>query len=211
MLKQIALALTLIPSLALAGPAQGTGNSCATVFGAPVVQPPETFKSAFESAGRQFRVDPDLGVAITHIESKFDAQATSPKGAQGLMQLMPGTSEGLHVTDPLNSSQNVFGGMSYLRLLANDARFRGNPRMVLVAYNAGPNRKVFPKESYAYADKVIAVYWQLKIRNGPLAPRPVDWAAYLRLPRCGQATPVTAGHLRMSGGMVVPSRHYPSK
>jgi len=201
MLKRLTLTLTLIPTLALAQP-----NACQV--SAVVVVPPMAINGAFETAGRHFRIDPDLGRAITQVESGFDAGAISTKGAQGLMQLMPGTSEAMGVRDPSDSSQNVFGGMGYLRTLANDPRYRGKPRMVLVAYNAGPNRRTFPKESYNYADKVIATYWQFKLQSGVFKSRPSDWASYLQMPRCGEKSVTGPARLIMANGRVIPSRHY---
>jgi hypothetical protein len=167
-----------------------------------------SLKGVFEIAGKRFHIDPDLAQAITQVESGFNPHAESPKGAQGLMQLMPGTSSALRVVDPFNPHQSIYGGMEYLHLLANDHRFAGNPYMVLVAYNAGPNRTVFPEESYHYADRVTALYHQLKAQRrhsgGLIQPtRSLD-RNYLSLPHCDQPTP----HLKLVNGMVQASRHY---
>lgn len=195
--------LLLWPSLALGQP-----HVCAMPHVSPLVLR-ASLKGVFEMAGRRFQVDPDLAQAITQVESGFNAGAVSPKGAQGLMQLMPGTSASLHVADPFNPHQSIFGGMEYLRLLANDRRFVGNPYMVLVAYNAGPNRAVFPDESYHYADLVTAVYHQLKAQRrnsgGLIQPtRSLD-IRYLSMPQCQEpSTP----RVRLVNGVIQTSRHY---
>jgi len=83
-------------------------------------------------------VDPTLVKAVMKAESNFNSQAVSPKGAQGLMQLMPDTARHMSVYDPFDPDDNIRGGTKYLRLL--DDTFQGNLELILAAYNAGPNR-----------------------------------------------------------------------
>jgi hypothetical protein len=83
----------------------------------------------------EYRVSPNLALAIIRAESNFDPNARSPKNAQGLMQLIPETSARFNVKKPYDPVQNVRGGLAYLRWLL--AYFKGNVTLVAAAYNAG--------------------------------------------------------------------------
>lgn len=85
--------------------------------------------------GRRYNVEPELIEAIVSNESGFDPAATSPVGAQGLMQLMPATARSLGVTDAYDPAQNVAAGARYLRGLLD--RFK-RVDLAVAAYNAGP-------------------------------------------------------------------------
>jgi soluble lytic murein transglycosylase-like protein len=78
----------------------------------------------------------DLVRAVMQVESAFNPYARSPKGAAGLMQLMPATMRQYGVTNPYNPSENVRAGVAYLRELLD--RYRNNEELALAAYNAGP-------------------------------------------------------------------------
>ena len=93
--------------------------------------------AAIEKAARSSGLDPDLIRAVIRVESSFRSDAVSGAGAQGLMQLMPGTAAELGVTDPFDPEQNVLGGATYL---AKQLRRFGDIRLALAAYNTGPGR-----------------------------------------------------------------------
>lgn len=86
---------------------------------------------------KKYAVDPALVRAVIHAESAFNAKAVSNKGAQGLMQLMPGTASDLGVKNAMDASQNIEGGVKYLAYLLN--QFDGDIKLATAAYNAGPN------------------------------------------------------------------------
>jgi soluble lytic murein transglycosylase-like protein len=90
------------------------------------------------SISGRHHLDPDLVNSVIHAESGFNPRAVSPKGAQGLMQLMPGTATRLGVTNPFDPQANVDGGSRYLRDLLEHYHF--DMAKALAAYNAGPQR-----------------------------------------------------------------------
>lgn len=86
----------------------------------------------------RYQVDTQLALAIMAAESNFNTQALSPKNAQGLMQLIPETSERFNVKNPFDPAQNIRGGLTYLRWLL--AYFQGDVALVAAAYNAGEGK-----------------------------------------------------------------------
>jgi soluble lytic murein transglycosylase-like protein len=111
-------------------------------------------------------VDPALIKAIIANESGFDANATSKTGAQGLMQLEPGTAADLGVANAYDPAQNIWGGTRYIKGLLD--RFHGDLRLAIAAYNAGPGAVekyggVPPyAETQAYVENVLGSYQQYK-------------------------------------------------
>ena len=119
------------------------------------------------SASAAYHLDPDLVNSVIHAESGFNARAVSPKGARGLMQLMPATASQLGVNDAFDPQTNVEGGSRYLRELLE--RYNFDLVKALAAYNAGPERVeqyqgVPPfRETRAYVARIVHEYNTKKI------------------------------------------------
>jgi len=117
-----------------------------------------------------YNIDPHLIKAVIRTESGFNHRAISRKGAQGLMQLMPGTAEDLRVDNPFNPGENIDGGVRYLRSLLDT--FDGNLILSLAAYNAGPGLVKrtggVPRipETIDYVRKVLFNYRMYKATGG---------------------------------------------
>ena len=113
-------------------------------------------------AAQRHGVPAELVRAVIRVESGFNARAVSPKGAAGLMQLMPATAARYGVADRMNAAQNVHAGTRYLAELL--ALFKQDLRLALAAYNAGEEavlryRKVPPyAETRAYVERVLSAY-----------------------------------------------------
>jgi len=111
------------------------------------------------SLAKKHQVDWKLVAAVMKAESNFNPRAVSPKGARGLMQLMPGTARLYRVTDPYDPVQNIDAGVRHLKMLMN--RFPGKLDLVLAAYNSGEKTvdrfKGIPpfSETQSYVKKVL--------------------------------------------------------
>jgi len=122
-------------------------------------------------AGGRHQIDPDFINSVIRAESGFHSNAVSKKGAQGLMQLMPGTASQLGVANPFDPNSNVEGGTKYLRELLE--RYNYDPVKALAAYNAGSKRVdkyhgVPPYyETQAYIARIIRDYNRQKIAENP--------------------------------------------
>lgn len=101
-------------------------------------RPVTDLNQVVNDASDRYRLDPDLVNSVIKAESDFHVRAVSPKGAQGLMQLMPGTATGLGVSNAFDPQANVDGGTKYLRELLE--RYNFDLVKALAAYNAGPER-----------------------------------------------------------------------
>lgn len=118
------------------------------------------FEALVQQAAQRYGIDPAVLKAVIHAESNFNPYAVSKAGAQGLMQLMPGTARALGVQDPFDPVQNIDGGARYLRQLLD--RFHSLP-LALAAYNAGPGavaryQGVPPyRETQTYVRRVMAL------------------------------------------------------
>ena len=118
--------------------------------------------SLIEQAAGEHQVDPELVRAIVQVESNYNPYAVSPRGARGLMQLIPATARRFGVTDIFDPEENLGGGIRYLKYLME--MFDGDLQLSLAAYNAGENvvarwRRVPPiPETRNYVRKIGAIY-----------------------------------------------------
>ena len=138
-------------------------------------------------------VRPDLVRAVVQVESAFNPYARSPKGALGLMQLMPSTIQRFAVRNPFNPVENVGAGVAYLRQLLD--RYENNETLALAAYNAGPGavdrhgQKVPPyRETRNYVQRITKmtappvrdkrIYKTMEIVDGRSVPRYSDHVSH---------------------------------
>jgi soluble lytic murein transglycosylase-like protein len=157
--------------------AAGIGTSFASMVSAAMNQTPAAANGPAPMAPAQIEqlvganagawgVDPALVKAIIANESAFNPNATSKTGAQGLMQLEPGTAAQLGVSNAYDPAQNVWGGTRYIKGLLD--RFHGDVRLAVAAYNAGPGAVekyggVPPyAETQAYVENVLDSYAKYK-------------------------------------------------
>jgi len=122
------------PSAARSGRSLGRGNDKATSRTSAVSD--QRLDQIVREAAERHDLDPALVRAVISTESNWNPYAVSPKGAMGLMQLVPATAERFGVGNPYDPAQNVEGGTAYLKELLD--RYHGNLRESLAAYNAGP-------------------------------------------------------------------------
>ncbi len=122
--------------------------------------PASQLQNIVSTYARANSVDPKLVASVIDAESHGDPSAVSRVGAQGLMQLMPGTASMYGVANPFDPYMNVDGGTRYLRDLLK--RYKGNVRLAVAAYNAGPGavdaaHGIPPfAETRAYVDRVVS-------------------------------------------------------
>jgi soluble lytic murein transglycosylase-like protein len=100
--------------------------------------PPTNIEQLVQQTSDRFQVDPKLVHAIIKVESAYDPNAISSKGAMGLMQLIPATAQRYGVGNPFDPRQNLEGGVNYLKYLLD--MFGGDLELSLAAYNAGEHR-----------------------------------------------------------------------
>lgn len=130
-------------------------------FVSPTAVKAENFRGMVDSIGRSTDVSPQLIHAVISAESNYNQNAISPRGAIGLMQLLPSTAMRFGVNDPTNPRDNIFAGASYLKWLMG--YFGGDIELVLAAYNAGEQAVVkagrripnYP-ETQSYVRRIMA-------------------------------------------------------
>ncbi len=183
-----ALGLAVLAALALAGPGPagadiyaGRGDGGAVVFTDAPTEPGYRlvvrtdpvrvpWRQSAARAAQEAGLDPALVRAVIRVESGENPRAVSPKGAQGLMQLMPATADELGVIDPLRPRDNLRGGTRYLAQLLD--RYDGRLEWALAAYNAGPaavdrHGGVPPyPETRAFVRRVLDLYDRIRARSG---------------------------------------------
>ncbi|MCS7149729.1 MAG: lytic transglycosylase domain-containing protein [Caldimicrobium sp.] len=119
------------------------------------------FHEIFDEVSKKFNLDPSLLKAVAKVESNFNPRAISPKGAMGVMQLIPSTARLVGVSNPFDPVENIYGGARYLRMLLDEF---GDLKLSLAAYNAGPeavkNYRGIPPypETINYVRNVLQYY-----------------------------------------------------
>jgi soluble lytic murein transglycosylase-like protein len=164
------------------------------------------------TASAAFHLDPDLVNSVIHAESGFNAHAVSPKGARGLMQLMPGTANQLGVDDAFDAEANVTGGSRYLRELLE--RYNFDLVKALAAYNAGPERVeqyqgVPPfRETRAYVARIVHEYNTKKIAQEKAAAKQKQLSAHAAA-KPQSKTPAHAQHTAKPAVTTVAAQSHP--
>ncbi len=145
------------------GPALAEGFALASARNA---RPSALIEKSISQAAEDHGLDPALLKAVIHVESRFNPRAVGPRGAKGLMQLMPVALKHFGVTDPFDPGQNVDGGAQFLKILL--ASFSNDMRAALAAYNAGPtavrrhNGQPPSRSTRLYVKRVLEHYAQYK-------------------------------------------------
>jgi soluble lytic murein transglycosylase-like protein len=170
------VAIRIVPA-ADPTPPGGSGSASPSSAAAPVAAParedgpiqaspgavfdPLALRDLASRVARRHEVDESLVLAMIEVESRYDAFAVSPRGAMGLMQLMPRTAARFSVTNAFDPVQNMEGGVRYLKELLR--RYGGQVRLALAAYNAGEEavdrfRGIPPyRETEQYVVKVLRI------------------------------------------------------
>ena len=136
---------------------------------------PNHYSTLIDGAAQEHGVDPSLVRAVIHTESAFNPRAVSPKGARGLMQLMPQTARLLGVMNSFDPLQNISGGTRHLALLIK--RYDGNLRFALAAYNAGEGAVeqyggIPPyRETQEYVRRVLALMTRYRVRHSKVSSK----------------------------------------
>ncbi|MCM3880473.1 MAG: lytic transglycosylase domain-containing protein [Vicinamibacterales bacterium] len=154
------------------GSAKLTGAATARVGLLPLGSVGSTYDPLIRQHASLQGVRADLVRAVIQVESAFNPRALSPKGAMGLMQLMPATAAQFGVIDPFNPAENIRAGVKYLRMLLD--KYNDNEQLALAAYNAGPGAvdkygsKIPPyKETRNYVQRITNLKGNTSATAGP--------------------------------------------
>src|SRR5580692_8542605 len=145
-------------------------------FRGPIASPGD-IDSAIEAAAARHNVDPNLVRAVVKVESNFNPNAVSRKGAMGLMQLMPSTARQLKVRNPFDPEQNVDAGVRHLKQLLES--YDGDIKLTLAAYNAGAGAVARSSGVPAYAEtqnyvrRITNLYYGVSDFNSGASRTPV--------------------------------------
>ena len=150
---------------------------------APATPSADSYRNLIREAAERHAVAPGLVESVIRVESNFEARAVSPKGARGLMQLMPQTAAQLGVRNAFDVRENIDGGVRHLRYLLD--LYRGNVSLALAAYNAGVEavakyRGIPPyAETQAYVARILGLLERAGVStvSGP-AVRPAPTTLY---------------------------------
>jgi len=156
------------PQLLIAAPDTGTGPAPAATAAAPArsskvaaAKAGPDLRRMIDTIAAQVQISSDLLHAVIAVESNYDLKALSPRGAMGLMQLLPATAKRFGAKDPYAAAENVMAGATYLKWLMG--LFDNDLELVLAAYNSGEQavlkagRKIPPyAETQAYVPRVMA-------------------------------------------------------
>jgi soluble lytic murein transglycosylase-like protein len=188
-------ALVVVPAtVPVAVPA--TASPIPARLAKPQAVKPQDLKEVINTISDHHHLDPDFISSVIHAESGFNPRAVSPKGAQGLMQLMPGTASKLGVSNAFDPRANVEGGTRYLSELLE--RYNFDVIKALAAYNAGPHRVqqyggVPPYyETRTYVARIVRDYNRKKIAERKAA------AATAKAARTKPATPKAAAGVKQA-------------
>ena len=133
------------------------------------VDPRHAYDDLIAEAAKKYKLDPLLIRSVMEAESSFNAMAVSPVGALGLMQLMPAVAAELGAADPMDPRQNIMAGSLYLRRLLDS--HRGNVKLALASYNAGPGTvarygRIPPyRETRNYVKKITGLIAEARASN----------------------------------------------
>jgi soluble lytic murein transglycosylase-like protein len=150
------------PLYQLPGNAVSTPEIFRTVEAAVEMQATQRMEALIHRVSKKHGIDPELVKAVARVESNYNPYAVSRRGAQGIMQLIPGTARRFGVANTFDVKQNIEGGVKYLKFLME--LFPNNLTKILAAYNAGENaviryRGVPPyRETQEYVRKISSLY-----------------------------------------------------